>query len=145
MIEVIRSNADIRAVYPFIEEGVNAIRARAPQMSEIAPDVYAAVLSRAVTFALISDGDKLCGWTCFYQDQGYDNRSSIVSWMTYLRPGSSSRCLEELLDWTEGLAIETDSEVIKFTTSRPAWGRRLASRGYVTTSINLEKEVPGHG
>lgn len=145
MIEILRSLPDLRAAYPFIEEGVEAIRGKAPDLAEIAPDVYAAVMSKAVTLAMISDGDKLCGWTCFYQDRGFDGGTTIVSWMTYLRPGSSPRCLEELIDWTEGLAVETNSDKIQFTTSRPAWGRRLAHRGYRVTSVNVEKEVGSDG
>lgn len=145
MIVPIRTTAEIRSMYPFIEEGVAAIKAHAPDMPEIAADVYAAALSRSVTLALITDGDKIHGWTAFYRDQGYDNRAVIVSWMTFIKPGAPSWCLDDLLTWTDGLASESDCDAIRFTTTRPAWGRRLKRYGYRVASINLEKEVGDDG
>src|SRR5690554_3251622 len=142
MFDVLRDPADLRALYPLIEEGVEAIRAKA-QMDEIAADVYAAAQTGAVSIALLADGDKPWGWTAFYPSNEVAGRD-LVSWMTYIRPGAPTQLLEELLGEMDRIAAETGSRKITFVTSRRAWARRLAPYGYRIGGLILEKEVE-HG
>lgn len=141
MIEAIQSQAELRDLYPFIEEGIAAIKAKGPEMPEIAADVYAAAQSGAITLALLLDGDIPWGWTAFYPSTGFTGEKSVVSWMTYIRPGAPKGLLEELLTYTDGLAISIGASKIEFMTARLAWCRRLAPHGYRITGIVLEKEV----
>lgn len=142
MIEAVTAPNDLRALYPFLEEGVAALKEKGSQMHEIAADIYAAAQSKAVTLALLLDGDRPWGWTAFYPSTGFTGETSVVSWMTYIRPGAPKWLLEELLTYTDGLAASIGASRIEFMTTRPAWSRRLAPHGYRVTGIVLEKEVP---
>lgn len=144
MVEAITDPVDLRTLFPFLEEGIAALRAKAPDMSEIAADVYAAALSKAVTLALLTDGEVPWGWSVYYPSTDFSGETAVTSWMTYIRPGAPKGVLEELLDYTDGLAASIGARKIEFMTTRPAWGRRLAPHGYRVTGIVLEKEVP-HG
>lgn len=145
MFDIVKDTATLRDLYPFLEEGVAEINRKAPgHVSEIAPDVYAALKAGEVTLAVLLDGDVLWGWTVFYRSTAIDCTSTVVSWMTYLRPGAPKQMLEDVITETETIAVNTDCEKIQFVTGRYAWGRRLRPYGYRLGGLIFEKEVD-HG
>lgn len=144
MLNTVTSARELRTLYPFLEEGVEAIRAKSPQVTEIAADVYAAILSHQADMVVMTDGDRPWGWSVYHIETESTGDRVLRSWMSYIRNGAPSAMLRDLLDGMHAIAVSAEADRISFTTTRPAWGRKLAPDGYKVMSLVFEKEVD-HG
>lgn len=133
---------ELRDLYPFLEEGVAAIKEKSSGgFPDIAADVYAAAMTGRVNVAVLTDGDIPWGWTAFFPSEQATGDKTLSSWMTFIRPGAPAQILEDLLTEMETVAQQMAATRIEFVTGRRAWARRLAPYGYRIGGLIIEKEV----
>lgn len=140
---LIEAREQLRQAFPLLDEGVEAIEARNDRRCVIAADLFSAALAGQVELRLVRADGEAIGFLATSQNSDIAGRRELYVWMLYLRPGCPD-VMPEVAEELDYVAGSQGCEAISFSTSRPAWERRLAPFGYRLSSIEFRKEV-GHG
>lgn len=137
---LIEAREQLRQAFPLLDEGVEAIEARNDERSVIAADLFAAALAGQVEIRLVRLDGEPVGFLATSLDTDIAGDRELYVWMLYLRPGIED-VMAEVVEELDYVAGSQGCRAVSFTTSRPAWERRLAPFGYRLASVEFRKEV----
>lgn len=135
-VSEITSADELRDLYPIIEAGVAAIKAKQPViMPHIAPDIYHRVLIGKVKLLVLHDDETVLGWCTFCVTE----RTGVCEDM-YIAPGAPNHLLYEFTDTLEKSVQSEGATELVFTSTRRAWGRKMKRQGYSLRCFVFAKE-----
>lgn len=139
---LIQQRDQLRRWFALFDEGVEAIEARCERQDTIAADLFTAAVNCDTDIRLVRIDEEVVGFMAVYVSVGLLGNRNLFVWMLYLRPGIPD-VMAEVVAELDLIAGEAGCGGVNFTTSRPAWQRRLAPHGYRPHTMTFRKEV-GH-